>query len=464
MTGKTHSLSSCNPVRPYTRSGKLLVGVLRQIYALLALFSSRYSKDIWPHHHEDPLYMSTAERIYLGYKYYYRPMPEAETGTKIADQFRDSPARINLPKGFSPESTISLSAGGDLMPYESIRPSACGHLWDEAGDWFFGSDIVVANLETPIDRTKPVSLVPEVMLNDMYFNGDEAMFDLFSGNGKYRGYDLLSVANNHSLDQGIDGLIRTMEFLNEKSVAYCGATHPAQDKQAATIIERRGIKLAFIGATFSLNAVRIPIGSENLVNLLPLNRESPDIQLLVDQAVAARAEGVDFLVLMLHMGPAYQAYPGKIIRDNMLQICAQTGADLILGGHPHNAQPAEIIDYVHPASHERKQALIIYSQADFIAYDIYKWCHLPLLLRLEITKGLINGQKKTFISGISFRLFYMYAQIQHHKITQLRLIDFNRIDKETIQKMDAASQLEIEELRLFANECLLPGLIGKNLG
>ena len=58
----------------------------------------------------------------------------------------------------------------------------------------------------------------------------------------------------------------------------------------------------------------------------------------------------------------------------------------------------------------------------------------------------------------------MYAQIQHHKITQLRLIDFNRIDKETIQKMDAASQLEIEELRLFANECLLPGLIGKNLG
>lgn len=390
-------------------------------------------------------------------------MPLAEKGFDAGSYFRASPLQFDIPNDFTIENTISLSAGGDLMPYKSINSVTCGQLWEDAGNWFFDADIVTANLETPIDRNKPVSPVPEVMLNDMYFNGDAAMFDIFSGNGKYKGYDLLSVANNHSLDQGAEGLIQTMEFLDEKGIAWCGAARPDKGEYGPTIIERKDIKLAFIGATFSLNAVTIPIGNEEIVNLLPLNRESPNIQLLIKQAEEARTKAVDLIVLMLHIGPAYQAYPGQIIMENMHTIVAQTGADLVLGGHPHNAQPAEIFNYTLSHTSEKKQALIVYSQADFIAYDIYKWCHLPLLLKISIAKGSSAGKNKTLITGISFKLFYMYAEIRDHAIKSLRLLDYHQLNEETLSTMDQATREEIAELREFARRCLLPGLIGRHL-
>ena len=55
-----------------------------------------------------------------------------------------------------------------------------------------------------------------MMLNNMYFNGDKDMFAVFSGNGQYKGYDVLSFANNHTLDKGKEGLLSTIKFLENK--------------------------------------------------------------------------------------------------------------------------------------------------------------------------------------------------------------------------------------------------------
>ena len=100
----------------------------------------------------------------------------------------------------------------------------------------------------------------------------------------------------------------------------------------------------------------------------------------------ARQNGAEFLVAFLHMGCAYQPYPSKVTVDNMHQICKETGVDLVLGGHPHNAQPIEFFDITDPFSGQNKQTTIVYSQGDFVAYDIHKWCKLPLLLKFEELK------------------------------------------------------------------------------
>lgn len=440
------------PTRPFSAKGKFLVSAVRGIFGLRRLFGGRDYDAVWPEHHEDPLYMNRKEQVYFGHKYYYRAITKDDPESGIAQRLCSGDGNLHLP--FRPDegTTITLSAGGDLMPYACINAQQCKHLWDEVGDTFFNADIVTANLETPLNLEKPASLVPEVMLNHMYFNGSEEMFEVFSGNGKFKGYDVLSVANNHSLDQGIQGLQNTLDFLEKREIAYCGAAKKAEQRDDFPILERKGIRIAFLAATFSLNAEQLPHDKNWMVNHLQLNRENPDIDLLVQQAKRARERGADLIVAHLHMGCAYQPYPSGHTVRNMEKICRATGIDLILGGHPHNPQPVELLRYPDPFTGKEKQSVVVYSMGDFVAYDIFKWCHLPLMYRFHITKK----NSETYISRVEPHLFFAEASFRSGKVDRLQFRDYVRL-REHRDFIDLASEKEFSELEQFASHFLLPG-------
>lgn len=412
-----------NPVITISLKGKILVGILRFYYRI----RQRLSKDKWvsvlPNHHEDPLKMTFAEKRYLGHKYYFRAIIQPEEGSGMDEYFRNQNLQFSIPDGFIPEETITLSAGGDLIPYTSIQPEICTNIWNHTGDFFFNADIVFANLETPADFSKPSSAAPEVMLHDMYFNADAEMMKIFSGNDNYKGYDVLSVANNHSLDMGTQGLIHTMQLLQQKNIAYCGAALSKEQLHNFPIIECRGIKIAFLAATFSFNKEVLPADKTWLCNHIELNQPNPDISLLIQQAALARERGADIVAAALHAGCAYQAYPGLHVVNNIHRICDAAGIDIVIAGHPHNAQPMEIY---HSAA-TGKQHFIAYSLNDLIAYDIFKWCHLPMMLKIEISKGLLNGKPYTCVTGLQVKAAYMHAEIKRGKITSLELLDYKMV-------------------------------------
>jgi poly-gamma-glutamate synthesis protein (capsule biosynthesis protein) len=440
------------PTRPFSPKGKFLVACVRGIFGLRRLFGGRDYDAVWPEHHEDPLYMKRKEQVYFGHKYYYRAITKDDPDSGIAKRLSSGDGDLGLPMHAENGTTITLSAGGDLMPYACINAKQCKHLWDEVGEAFFQADIVTANLETPIDVKKPASVVPEVMLNHMYFNGSEEMFEVFSGNGKYKGYDVLSVANNHSLDLGIQGLHNTLEFLENKKIAYCGAAKSQELRDAFPILERKGIRIAFLAATFSLNAEQLPEDKNWMVNHLSLNRENPDIDVLVQQAKRAREKGADLIVAHLHMGCAYQPFPSGHTVRNMEKICRATGIDLVLGGHPHNPQPTEIFRYPDPFTGEEKQSLVVYSMGDFVAYDIFKWCHLPITYRFHITKK----DAKTFISKVEPQVYFAEANFRSGKVDRLQFRNYSRLQQQR-NFIDAASEKEFVELEQFAKQFLLPG-------
>lgn len=433
------------PVRPVSLKGSLLVSAIRTAYHVLRFLGMEQWRTPMPGHHEDPLRMSFRESLYLGYKYYYRQMLSPEPSSGLEAYFAAQSLRPDIPSGFVPHTQATLSAGGDLMTYGCIRKDTCRHLWDEMGDFFFGSDIVVANLETPIDVTRPPSATPEVMLDDMYFNGDEALLDIFSGNGRYRGYDLLSVANNHSLDMGPSGLRNTLDLLSSRGVATAGACRSADDLMDVPILERNGIRFAFLAATFSLNKMQLPPDSPWLCNHILLNDPDPDLSLLAGQAASARARGADIVVALLHMGCAYQAYPGETIVRNAHRACDEAGIDAIVAGHPHHAQPMEL--YASP--HTGRQHFIAYSLGDFIAYDIYKLGQLPLLLRLTVTKGLMPQGPRTLVTDIQVRPAFMHASIQGRKVNALRLMDYRRLCEDPLSIVDRRERRHYDELREF---------------
>ncbi|MBX7094165.1 MAG: CapA family protein [Flavobacteriales bacterium] len=443
-----------NPVRAWSAKGKFLTATVRALFGLRRLFGAKDWESVWPEHHEDPLHMKKAEQLYFGHKYYYRAITSAEKELNTETRFHLSDAVFKKDSSFLPDSEITLSAGGDLMPYASIHPDHCAGLWDEIGNDFFGSDLVTANLETPLDRSKKASFVPEVMLNHMYFNANEDMFNVFNGNLKYKSYNVLSVANNHSLDMGVEGLRSTMQFLDEKGISFCGAREQEGDVFSIPIIEKKGIKVGFLAATFSLNAEQLPPDKTWMCDHLALNLPHPDISRLVQQAKWAREQGADFLVAHLHMGCAYQPYPSMHSVNNIKQIIEETGIDLVLGGHPHNAQPSELIHVTDPFSGEKKESFVVYSMGDFVAYDIFKWCHLPLTFRFSIGK---KGNR-TKITAIESRLLYLHASIEKGKIRHLKFRDFQSCFKaETRNAFDAETRKELEELKWFADRYLYRG-------
>jgi poly-gamma-glutamate synthesis protein (capsule biosynthesis protein) len=449
-----------NPVRPISLKGKFLVGLVRLLFKIRKIFGGQDWEQPLEGHHEDPRKMTRKQQLYFGYKYYYRAILKGDKGEGLEQYFQSQAAKFQKKDTYNNTQKITLSAGGDLMPYFCITQKQCRDIWKECGDFFFDADLVVGNLETPLNPKKPVSYVPEVMLSNMYFNANYEIFDVFSGFGKYKGFDVLSTANNHALDQGEEGVKETLRFLDTQNIAHVGTSSSFEECDNFPILEKNGIKVAFLSYTFSLNALICPPGKSYLANHLNLNEANPDISLIVEQAKLARQKGAEFLVAFLHMGCAYQPYPSKVIIDNTHQICQETGIDLILGGHPHNAQPIEFLDLTDPITGRSKQSTIVYSQGDFIAYDIHKWCRLPLLLKFELSK--IDGV--VVLSNLYAKLLYNYAEIKKGKVERLLLLDYQKLRKNRgVLKKDKTAQKEFEELKTFAESYLLKGNLSRFL-
>jgi len=412
-------------VLPFSRKGKVLVAILRFLYALIGVFYrdwKRPAKDF----EENPAFFKAKDVLYLGYKYYIKPpylFPEW-----VVKHFKEQNFDFTLPNNFEVESEITLSVGGDLMPYKWIQKPYTEHLWDEVGDFFFGSDIVFANLETPIIPNKPASLVPEVMLSDMHFNANEEMFEIFSGNGKYKGYDVLSTANNHSMDMGKEGVLETIRFLEQKNIAYTGTAKSPEECQHFPILECKDIKIAFLAYTYSLNQFQLAEEEVYLVNTERLNTPNPDLSKIKQDVLLAHKQGADLVMLSLHTGNAYQAYPSEHTINIYHRIFEECGVDAILGSHPHNPQPMEKYTFQCPITQRQKQGFAIYSLADFVAYDIFVLDRLIPLLKLHITKGkTAEGDTHTQINRIEVKPVYNWGKKNVSKGKEMRFLDLEAL-------------------------------------
>ncbi|KOY87010.1 hypothetical protein AD998_13435 [bacterium 336/3] len=418
-------------VLPFSTKGKILVGILRILYFVIGLFFRKWRSPI-ADFEENPAFFKAKDILYLGYKYYIKP--PYQYPSHIVEHFQNQNFDFILPNNFEIKSKISVSVGGDLMPYEWIQKPYTKHLWDEVGEFFFGTDIVFANLETPIDINKPASLVPEVMLSDMHFNGNEEMFEVFSGNGKYKGYDVLSTANNHSMDMGAEGVLETIKFLEQKNIAYTGTAKSPQERQNFPILERNGIKIAFIAYTYSLNQFLLSPQEAYLVNTERLNTPDVDLKQIKEDVLHAHIKGADLVMLSLHTGNAYQMYPSEHTVAIYHRIFEECGVDAILGSHPHNPQPMEKYVFTCPITRHQKQGVAIYSLADFVAYDIFVLDRLVPLLKLHIVKGITQeGNTHTQIEAIEVKPVYNWGKKNVLKGKEMRFLDLEIL----IQKIHA---------------------------
>lgn len=237
-----------------------ILKLLCRINAFLHGEKFRYSQES----EGNAAYMKFSEKLWWGYKYFFKQIERAEKGKHIEEYFDSRGLSFGLPDGFTEESSMCLTAGGDILASHQIRPDNTQHLFDDVNDFLFDADIVYANLETPVVPSKAASFVPKNILSAPPLNNSPEMFDIFYNNAKR--INFFSTANNHCLDMGEDGLISTLNFLDSRGCPHVGTSRSEAEREDIPVITKNGIKIAFLSYTFSVNGKIVPEGKEYLTN------------------------------------------------------------------------------------------------------------------------------------------------------------------------------------------------------
>lgn len=214
---------------------------------------------------------------------------------------------------------------------------------------------------------------------------------------KNTGFDILSTANNHSLDRGKDGIINTINVMNNTGLRNIGTF---KDNNRSLIIEEiNDIRIGLLSYTTSLNGLDSLLSKEDsyMVNKFDEEKIIEDINYLKEQ-------NVDMIVAYLHWGYEYYEEPTEYQRELGRSLLEQ-GIDIILGSHPHVVQRSEMINI------DGKDKFIVYSMGNFLSNQRYETMGNQYTedgVMIEITLNKNFDTNVTSIQEVMFRPTWVY--------------------------------------------------------
>lgn len=255
------------------------------------------------------------------------------------------------------------------------------------------------------------------------------------------GFDAFTIANNHTLDRGYEGLMETLSHVRGLGVKTFGAYKSPEERNNPLIIERDGLEIAFIGYTYGLNGIPVPEGHEYCVNLAP---DFNDITPLIEDIETARANGADLVAVFPHWGEMYVSEPQPQRLREVASEMAEAGADLIMGSHPHTIQPIEWF-FNEDEDGQERATLAVYSFGNFISNQHYPHNPTPfveygLLLDVDLTKNMETGE--AWISGVDYEITWVHRDWRH------RILPLSDVFDESPQDYNL-SETKVEELQTW---------------
>ncbi|MCA1558394.1 MAG: CapA family protein, partial [Acidobacteria bacterium] len=284
--------------------------------------------------------------------------------------------------GAAPEETsVELVAVGDVLLdrgiARQIESKGTRVVFARVKDVLSNSDLAFANLECPL--TKSCERSPQ----RISFRAEPRYVDALTS----AGFDIVSLANNHSMDCGSMGLLETMRNLSSGGVRFCGAGLTPAEASAPVILNARGIRIAFLAFT-NIAPAAASVSQKDDAPTVALTTGAA-----VERAVSAARLEADVVVVSLHWGLEYASRP-TAEQVRLAHSIVEAGADLILGHHTHTLEGVELVE--RRESRGIRQALIIYSLGNF-AFDspraIGRRVRESVILRCRLGRtGLISAQ------------------------------------------------------------------------
>lgn len=298
--------------------------------------------------------------------------------------------------------TASLAVTGDIMvhsyQYEEAYDRSTGkydfmHNFTDMKKYFDSADYSIGNFET-------VLAGEDVGISDYpCFNTPDSFLDSL----KYSGIDFVTTANNHCMDKGTDGLLRTIEKLDEYGFDHTGTYKDEESRNEVFVKDINGITFAFLSYTYGTNG--IPVKNPWNVNIL-------DEELIKSDIEKAKELNPDFIVVLPHMGVEYEIYPREEFKE-WADFMFNCGADIILASHPHVLQPMEVRE-IKKDDGSTRNGFIIYSLGNFISSQTTPPRNAGIIVNLDFEKKGIEKAELTKVSFIPVWTQFRNAQNINH--------------------------------------------------
>jgi len=299
---------------------------------------------------------------------------------------------------------ITVAAVGDLMMsswiIEVVQENGVDFPFDSTRQFIKSADVAIANLEAPLtakgerfEDKKYTFKVPPHFVHGI----------------ANAGFDVVTMANNHIVDFGCDGIVNSFAALEEAGIRHCGAGQNRAEACAPTILDIYGIKVAFIG--FSMT-----YPEEFWATQRRCGTCYPTEQLLYEQITQAERMA-DLTVVSFHWGAEKHESP-RAYQQNYGRNAIDFGADLVLGHHPHVLQGLELY----------KGKLIVYSLGNYVFASYSNAAKTSMVLRARIDpNGLIFAKIipiNVHNGSINFQPV-AFKGVEKHKVLE----NLNRISK-----------------------------------
>jgi poly-gamma-glutamate capsule biosynthesis protein CapA/YwtB (metallophosphatase superfamily) len=355
-------------------------------------------------------------------------------GCSVRPEIGVQPPVGNAGTGLRSVDRLTLTAIGDIMVHGAQLKAARDDenneynfepVFSQVKDLLTASDITIGNLETTLPgKEKLYSGYPQ-------FGAPDALAHALRG----AGIDILVTANNHACDKGRQGVVRTINVLDELGLLHVGTyqSQTAYETNRILIVERNHMRLAVLNYTYGLNDMPIPEGT--VMGLIDRQRMAEDIAL-------ARMRQPDFIIVFIHWGTEYERTPNEFQRS-LAAFLFSEGADIILGSHPHVLQPFEL-QSVTDRYGVTKPRLVIYSLGNFVSNQRERYRDGGIIFNVTLEKRYVPGNGTTLhITKVHYIPTWVYVHRTTEKnefyiLPVMKYLDNDqpmRLPEEAYQKM-----------------------------
>lgn len=229
----------------------------------------------------------------------------------------------------SREKVVVVNATGDVViarsvNYKTVTEGKYKWLFKNVSDVLNKADMTLINLESPLIKNCP--LTKEKIAT--FCGGEKNIEGLKSAS-----VNAVNLANNHIYDYGLPGVNNTINLLKNANILYTGTTNP-------TFKKVKNVRFAFLGFNdIDKKKATVPLAYETHIK----------------SEITEAKKKADVVIVSFHWGVQYTAQP-TLRQKNLAHLAVDSGADIIIGNHPHWIQPVEVY----------KNRVIIYSQGNFI--------------------------------------------------------------------------------------------------
>ncbi|MDD4045882.1 MAG: CapA family protein [Tissierellia bacterium] len=314
-----------------------------------------------------------------------------------------------------PEQDVSvrIRATGDIMFHPSQLDGAYDYTTDtyDFENSFKAIRDIIREADISIANFEGTTAGNEIYAYQGYplFNAPDEALDAI----KNAGFDILSTANNHSLDTRKAGIIRTIEQIKVRGMEPIG-TFKEKPEIRVLIKDVKGIKFAFLSYTEMVNGLESVLAPEDLDTMVNIINETK----MKEDIIFAKEQDADVIIAVLHWGDEYsrvQAQRQEILADMLFK----SGVDIILGSHPHVIQPTQTLDY------DGKTKFVAYSMGNFISNQrvetlvpygltehVSKYTEDGIIIDIEIEKK--GSTKEVSIENINYIPLWVYKGVKEN--------------------------------------------------